>query len=70
MATRAAYEAELLAVAARVAEGMPGEPGRRAAWPILAALAGGVALSRAVADPALAREIADAARDAPQAHKT
>jgi len=66
-ATRAAYEAELLAVAALVAEGLPGKPGREAAWPILASLAGGVMLSRAVADPSLSQEIADAVRSAIQA---
>jgi AcrR family transcriptional regulator len=69
-ATREAYETELLAVAARIAEGLPGEPGRDAAWPILAALAGGVLLSRAVADPALSQEIADAVRKALQARET
>jgi len=68
-ATRAAYEQELLAVAARVAEGLPGAPGRAAAWPILASLAGGVLLSRAVADPELAREIADAVRGALQSRE-
>jgi TetR/AcrR family transcriptional repressor of nem operon len=59
-ATRADYEAELKRVAAQVAAGMPGDPGREAAWPALAQLAGGVLLSRAVKDEALAREIADA----------
>ncbi len=61
-ATRAAYQTELLKVAALVAEGLPGAPGRAAAWPILAQLVGGVILSRAVADPELAQEIADAVR--------
>lgn len=69
-ATRAAYETELLAVAARIAEGLPGEPAREAAWPILAALAGGVMLSRAVADPALSQEIAEAVRKALQERRT
>jgi TetR/AcrR family transcriptional repressor of nem operon len=59
-ATRTDYENELKRVAAQVAAGMPGEPGREAAWPALAQLAGGVLLSRAVKDEALAREIADA----------
>jgi TetR/AcrR family transcriptional regulator, transcriptional repressor for nem operon len=60
-ATRADYEAELKRVAAAIAEGLPGQPGREAAWPLLAQLAGGVLLSRAVRDEALAREIAEAA---------
>ncbi len=63
-ATRAAYQTELLKVAALVADGLPGNPGRAAAWPILAQLVGGVILSRAVADAALAQEIADSVRAA------
>ena len=59
-ATRKAYEAELVKAAGLIAEGLPGAPDRRAAWPILAQLAGGVLLSRAVHDEALAKEIADA----------
>jgi len=58
--TRAAYQAELLKVASLIADGLPGNPGREAAWPILALLVGGVTLSRAVPDEALAQEIADA----------
>jgi TetR/AcrR family transcriptional regulator, transcriptional repressor for nem operon len=58
--TRASYEEELLKLAAFVADGLPGSPGREAAWPILALLAGGVMLSRAVQDAAVAQEIADA----------
>ncbi len=61
-ATRVAYQTELLKVADLVAEGLPGAPGRAAAWPILAQLVGGVILSRAVADPEMAQEIADAVR--------
>jgi TetR/AcrR family transcriptional regulator, transcriptional repressor for nem operon len=62
--TRAAYEAELLKVAALIADGLPGNPGREAAWPILALLVGGVMLSRAVPDEAVAQEIADAVLNA------
>jgi TetR/AcrR family transcriptional regulator, transcriptional repressor for nem operon len=68
-ATRAAYEAELKRVAAEIAMGLGEGVGREAAWPLLARLAGGVLLSRAVSDPALADEIAQAVlrdlRDAP-----
>jgi TetR/AcrR family transcriptional repressor of nem operon len=60
-ATRSAYQEELLKTAALIADGLPGNRGREAAWPILAMLAGGVLLSRAVQDEAVAREIADAA---------
>ena len=59
-ATRAAYQAELTKVAETLAAGLPGTPGREAAWPVLAQLAGGVLLARAVKDEALAQEIADA----------
>jgi AcrR family transcriptional regulator len=58
--TRIAYETELAKVASMVAEGLPAGPDRRAAWPVLAQLVGGVVLSRAVQDEALAQEIADA----------
>ncbi len=58
--TRIAYETELAKVAAMVAEGLPGGPDRRAAWPVLAQLVGGVLLARAVQDQGLAQEIADA----------
>jgi len=61
-ATRTAYEAELLKVAALIADGLPDQPGREAAWPILAQLVGGVILSRAVQDDVVAQEIADAVR--------
>jgi len=63
-ATRAAYEAELLKTAQLIAEGLPGQPGREAAWRLLALLAGGVMLSRAVSDPIVADEIARAVRKA------
>lgn len=67
--TRAAYEAELLQVAAAVANGMAGAgegtaAQREAAWPVLAQLVGGVLLARAVQDEVLAREIADTVRRA------
>jgi AcrR family transcriptional regulator len=58
--TRAAYQAELLKLAATIAEALPGNPARQSAWPILASLAGGVLLSRAVNDEAVAQEIAGA----------
>jgi hypothetical protein len=44
--TRSAYEEELLKVASL--NNLPGSSGRETAWPILAMLAGGVMLSRAV----------------------
>jgi TetR/AcrR family transcriptional repressor of nem operon len=56
--TRKDYQAELLEVAALVADGLPGTSGREAAWPVLAMLAGGVLLSRAVQDESIADEIA------------
>ncbi|MBK1662419.1 TetR/AcrR family transcriptional regulator [Paracraurococcus ruber] len=69
--TRAAYEAELQAVIAELAAGLEGgaedgtDPGRRArATALLALLAGGVSMARAVRDPALAEEIAAAVRAA------
>lgn len=58
--TRSAYEAELVKVASLVADGLPGRPSRDVAWPILAMLAGGVMLARAVQDKAVAEEIAAA----------
>lgn len=64
--TRLDYESELLRVATAVASGLPNRPGREAAWPLLALLAGGVLLSRAVQDEALAREIAGAVLTAVQ----
>jgi len=57
---RAEYEAELQRVAEEVAAGLGAGLPREAAWPLLAELAGGVLLARAVADPALAQEIAEA----------
>jgi AcrR family transcriptional regulator len=59
-ATRDAYQAELLTLAETIAAGLPDASGRAAAWPLLALLAGGVMLARAVPDAAIAQEIADA----------
>ncbi len=59
-ATRADFEVELLGVAQLIADGLPGNARREAAWPLLAQLAGGVLLARAVNDEKLAREIANA----------
>ena len=67
--TRAVYEAGLLqALDALMAEPpfRDAERGRERAWASLAILAGGVALSRAVVDPALADEIAVAVKNAVQ----
>ncbi|HEY4041899.1 MAG TPA: TetR family transcriptional regulator [Rhodopila sp.] len=58
--TRSTFQEELLKVATLAADGWSGQPGREAGWPILAMLAGGVLLSRAVANDAVAQEIADA----------
>lgn len=63
-ATRAAYQTELLKVADLIAEGLGEGASREAAWPVLAQLAGGVILARAVRDPKLADEIAEAVRGA------
>jgi TetR/AcrR family transcriptional regulator, transcriptional repressor for nem operon len=57
---RAEYEAELKRIAEEIAAGLGGRVKREAAWPLLAQLAGGVLLARAVADKALAGEIAEA----------
>lgn len=58
--TRAGYQAELIKIAETMAAGLPGAPGRAASWSLLAQLLGGVILSRAVPDPALQEEIAQA----------
>jgi AcrR family transcriptional regulator len=61
------FEAELRAMIAAAAAGMPADSDadRRAdAAALLALLAGGVSLARAVKDPALAEEIAEAVRRA------
>ena len=65
--TRAVYQAGLLATVEAMTARLPfryAEDGRALAWATLALLAGGVILSRAVEDPALAEEIASAVRDA------
>jgi AcrR family transcriptional regulator len=65
--TRDAYEAELRAVIDAVAEGVdaPTRAARRKqAIGLLATLAGGVTMARAVRDPSLSAEIASAARAA------
>ena len=59
-ATRAEYEAGLMRVATELAAGLGVGSDREAAWPLLAQLAGGVVLSRAVRSEALAQEIAEA----------
>jgi AcrR family transcriptional regulator len=58
-AVRADYEAELKRIAEEIAVGLGGVS-REAAWPLLAQLAGGVLLARAVKDKVLAEEIAEA----------
>jgi TetR/AcrR family transcriptional repressor of nem operon len=58
-ATKAAYQATMLEIAAAIADGMPDAADRTEAWPILAQLVGGVALSRAMRDPGVADEIAN-----------
>lgn len=61
--TRAQYQAALLAVMAATAAGLPAgdeSASRARAWALLALLAGGVTLARAVPDPALSAEIAAA----------
>jgi TetR/AcrR family transcriptional regulator, transcriptional repressor for nem operon len=64
--TRSAYEAELRDVIDATAGGVDAPPRqrRKEAIALLALLAGGVSLARAVRDPALAAEIADAVRAA------
>lgn len=66
-ATRRDYEAELKGSIEAVAEGLDhAEPGeaRAEAIALLALLAGGVSIARAVEDPALSAEIAEAVRRA------
>jgi AcrR family transcriptional regulator len=65
--TREAYEAELRAVIDAAADGIDAvkpEARRKQAITLLVLLAGGVTLARAVRDPALAAEIANAVRSA------
>lgn len=58
--TRKEYQFELIRVAEIVASGLPNKSTRKDAWPLIAQLAGGVLLARAVADEDLAAEIAEA----------
>jgi AcrR family transcriptional regulator len=65
--TRAAYEAELRGVIDAVAEGLDASSRstrRRTSIAVLALLAGGVSLARAVRDPVFSEEIASAIRHA------
>lgn len=61
--TRAAFQGELQGIASAISDGLVGEQsdeGEDEAFVLLALLAGGVALSRAVPDPVLSKRIADA----------
>lgn len=62
--TREAYEVELRKIIAAIAAGLDGSPKaqRAKAISLLAILAGGVSLARAVKDPVLSKEIADAVK--------
>ena len=65
--TRRAYEAELRDIFSMTADGLKGSDpaaGRQNAIALLAMLAGGVSIARAVEDPALSAEIAEAVRAA------
>jgi AcrR family transcriptional regulator len=65
-AARLAYQEELVKLVDAIATGLPTTGGkkqrRRTAWVLLAQLAGGVMMARAVADATLAAEIATAVR--------
>ncbi len=66
-AARGTYEAAMLRVAGTIADGLPSgseEQRRRAAWEMLALLAGGTIIARGVLDEAVAEEIASAIREA------
>jgi len=66
-AARGTYEAAMLRVAGTIADGLPSgseEQRRRAAWEMLALLAGGTIIARGVLDEAVAEEIASAIRGA------
>jgi TetR/AcrR family transcriptional regulator, transcriptional repressor for nem operon len=67
-ATRDAYECELRAIIDTIAAGLDGKAAhsahRKRAIALLAMLAGGVSMARAVADPSLSEEIAQAVRSA------
>ena len=65
--TRATFEAELKKAAQAFAKGLPSQdnqPDSERTWAALALLIGGVTLARAVEDPELADQIADAVRSA------
>src|SRR5260370_26423965 len=67
MATRQAYQDELQRIVATIATGLPGNAkGDRAAraWALLALVAGGVSLARAVPDPVVSGQIARAVSQA------
>lgn len=65
--TRSVYQAGFEDVLGVMTDGMMGDARRRNAIALLAMLTGGVSLSRAVVDPDLAGEIADAVREAARA---
>jgi AcrR family transcriptional regulator len=56
-ATRLAYEAELEQIATTIAEGLTGGDTRARAWALLALLAGGASMARAVSSGSLRQEI-------------
>ena len=62
--TRVAYEAELRALVGAIEEGLEGDDTRQKAWHMLAVLAGGAGMARAVVDPKLRAEILAAATQA------
>ena len=65
--TRSIFQAELLKAARSFAAGLPplqGQLDSDRAWASMALLIGGVTLARAVKDPTLADEIANAVRNA------
>jgi TetR/AcrR family transcriptional regulator, transcriptional repressor for nem operon len=63
--TRRAYQKELVAIADLIASRPPlDQPDRAGAWPLLAMLAGGTIMARAVADESIASEIATAVETA------
>jgi AcrR family transcriptional regulator len=56
-ATRASYEAELRSLVDSIAEGLSGDDARLKAWHLMAVLAGGAGMARAVTDKKLRAEI-------------
>lgn len=65
--TKAAYEAELLAIVEAVAQGLPNGTlpvRRKTAWAILSILSGGVSIARSAADPKTGAQIAAGIKDA------